>query len=151
MDYLVRPRSKQKRRKGDNTLHGDTRSARCITGAILWDINVSCLSFLTSLTSSASFPRLTAFQDIRLSHVLGLLSHVVPLGTPYPKFHWRDPQPVHVTAIFSPQFYTQSSFLFLSPKTKKRYCKWRALSMLRGKMSFAFKSRLFLTAQPFGC
>lgn len=117
VDYLIRQCSKQQRRKGDNTPHGDTRSAMCIPGTILCHINVSCFSFLTSLTSYGSFPRLTAPQDTGLSHVLGLLSQVVHLGTPYPKLHWCNPELVHVTSILSSHFFTHASFLFPSPKT----------------------------------
>lgn len=89
--YLVRPHSKQQRRKGNNSSHGDTRSARCITGTILQDINVSCFSSFSSLTSSASFPRLVGIQDTRLSHGLGLLSQAVLLHTLYPRLHWCSP------------------------------------------------------------
>lgn len=59
------------------------------------------------------FLRLTTIQVTRLCPVLGLISQVFSLGTPYPKLHWYNLQLVHIIAVLSSQFYRQT-YLFVS-------------------------------------
>lgn len=71
-------------REGDNTQDGDSGSIWCFTRTILWDINLSYISFSHLLDKLCQYSKaIYPWWYHIISPVLGLVSQVVPLGSLY--------------------------------------------------------------------